>query len=291
MTAETLSLHPDIKNTRILQKIALRAGLTGYGNIDGQTTTAVVVDVETTGLDHENDVIIELAMRRFRFDDNGVIVEIGKAFTWREDPGCPLSQDIILLTGLTNADLVGQRLDEKTIFKIVEEADMVIAHNAAFDRPIIEKRLPLLPRKPWACSCEGIDWRDAGFEGRVLGYLAMQAGWYFSGHRAENDVDAVIELLRHEGAHGAPLMYELYEHALSDTHLVEACGAAFDVKDSLRLRGYRWNAPEKVWWREVSDSDLLEEQAWLAIHVYANAKGSRNHAPRITMRSAFSRYR
>lgn len=291
MTTNTLTLCPAIDDTRILNKIILRPGLTGCGNIDGQTTTALVVDVETTGLDQENDRIIELAMRRFRFDDDGVIVEIGKAYTWREDPGFPLSQDIIRLTGLTDANLSGQRLDDELISKIFDEAELVIAHNASFDRPMMEKRLPLLPGKPWACSCEGIDWREAGFEGRSLGYLAMQAGWYFAGHRAENDVDAVVELLRGEGADGVPLMYELNEHAMSDSHLIEAVGAAYAVKDALRLRGYRWSATGKVWWREVSDRDLLREQAWLAREVYAHDKMARRMGPIMTRRNAFDRYR
>ncbi len=291
MTAEILALRPTLDDTRILTKIDLRPGLTGVGNLDGQTTTAVVVDVETTGLDHDNDVVIELAMRRFRYDDDGVIVEIGKAWSWREDPGFPLPHDITRLTGITDVDLAGQRLDEKMILKIVEDADLVIAHNASFDRPMVEKRLPLLPGRPWACSCEGIDWREAGFEGRSLGYLGMQAGWYFNGHRAENDVDAVVELLRHEDTDGVPLMYELDQHAHSDSHLIEAIGAAFEVKDALRLRGYRWNPNSKVWWREVIDRELLAEQAWLAVNVYASGKGAKHGGPRMTRRTAFDRYR
>ncbi|MBU2340928.1 MAG: DNA polymerase III subunit epsilon [Alphaproteobacteria bacterium] len=279
------------QDTRLLTKIDLQPGVTGAGNLDGHTTTALVIDVETTGLCHEQDVIIELAMRRFRYDDDGVIVEIGRCWTWREDPGFPLPEEIIRLTGLTNADLSGASIDDAVVTKIVDEADLLIAHHARFDRPMLEKRLPHLPGRPWACSCEGIDWANAGFEGRSLGYLAMQAGWYFDGHRAANDVDAVVQLLRHEGTDGIPLLHELNENALASSHLIEAVGASFGVKDALHLRGYRWNATEKVWWREVTDDDLLAEQAWLAREVYAQGKMARSMAPRITHRNALERYR
>ncbi len=48
-----------------------------------------------------------------------------------------------------------------------------------------------------------------------------------------------------------------------------AVGAAFDLKDRLRARGYRWDATAKNWWREVPDSRRSEEEWWLAGHVYS----------------------
>nr|WP_240511599.1 exonuclease domain-containing protein [Novosphingobium panipatense] len=55
---------------------------------DLETRVGVAVDVETTGLDHDSDRIIELAVQRFRFDTKGRIVEVGQPRVWREDPGC-----------------------------------------------------------------------------------------------------------------------------------------------------------------------------------------------------------
>ncbi len=278
-------------DTRVLTRINLQAGVTGAGNLDGNITTAAVVDVETTGLDPQKDRIIELAIRRFRYDDDGIIVEIGECRTWREDPGFPLSEEVKLLTGIFDSDLTGQKIDEPAAIKILTDVDLVIAHNAAFDRPLVERRLSSLPGLPWACSCAEIDWRQAGFEGRALGYLTMQAGWFFNSHRAQGDVDAVVKLLQHEGTNGVPLLYELNWNALSDSHMIEAIGAAYAVKDTLRMRGYRWNAAERLWWREVFDHDLIAEQAWLANEIYAHGRMAQSMGPRITSRTAFDRYR
>ena len=279
---------PDPANSDIrqLRRVDLRVGETGAGDPDAPSRIAAVIDVETTGLSQETDNVIELAVRRFRFDPGGHIVEIGRSWCWREDPGVPLSHDITRITGITNQDLSGHRIDDYLATQIIASADLVIAHNASFDRPMVEKRLTNLPRKQWACSCLEIDWISAGFEGRSLGWLCAQAGWFYDAHRAQGDVDAVIQLLRHERTDGRPLLYELDDKSSSYSYLLEAVGSAFSTKDMLRMRGYRWDPKEQVWWREVFEADVVAEQSWLEIEVYAHDKGARAMGPRVTRREA-----
>jgi DNA polymerase-3 subunit epsilon len=284
---------PDPANSDIrqLRRVDLRVGETGEGDPDAPSRVAAVIDVETTGLNQEADSVIELAVRRFRFDPGGHIVEIGRSWCWREDPGVPLSDDIIRITGITNQDLRGHQIDDYLATQIIASADLVIAHNASFDRPMVEKRLTNLPRKQWACSCQEIDWVSAGFEGRSLGWLCAQAGWFYDAHRAQGDVDALIQLLRHERTDGRPLLFELDDKSSSYSFLLEAVGAAFSTKDMLRMRGYRWDPKEQVWWREVFEADFVAEQSWLEIEIYAYDKGARALGPRVTRRDAYSRYR
>ncbi len=284
-------IDPGRPGIRELHRVELVVGETGLGDPDDPLRVAAVVDVETTGLCPIEDRVIELAVRRFRYDHRGYIVEIGKSWCWREDPGVLLPEDIVRITGITDQDLVGRRIDDRVATDIISSADIVIAHNAAFDRPMVERRLSNLPTMEWACSCVEIDWAAAGFEGRSLGWLCAQAGWFYDAHRAEGDVDALIQLLRHEGTDGRPLLSELDGRASSESWLIEAVGSAFSTKDALRMRGYRWDAKAQHWWREVSDTELLSEQAWLASEVYAHGKGARCMGPLITRRDAFSRYR
>lgn len=284
---------PDFQpaDIRQLRRVDLRTGETGFGDPDLPLRTAAVVDVETTGLDRERDAVIELAVRRFSYDPHGQIVEIGKSWCWREDPGVALPEDIVRITGITDQDLVGRRIDDRVAIEIISSADLVIAHNAAFDRPMVERRLTELPTLQWACSCHEIDWAAAGFEGRSLGWLCSQTGWFYDAHRAQGDVDALIQLLRHKGTDGRSLLHELDGRSSSDSFLVEAVGSAFPTKDALRMRGYRWNPGGQVWWREVFEHDLLAEETWLASEVYATDRGARSLGPRITRRSAYDRYR
>lgn len=276
---------------RQLRRIKLPVGETGLGDPDDPTHVAVVVDVETTGLDIEKDRIIELALRRFRYAPTGHIVEIGKAWSWGEDPGQALPEDVIRLTGITDQDLIGRRIDDRMATNILSSASLIIAHNAAFDRPLIERRLPDLPQRRWACSMNEIDWRAAGFEGRTLGWICTQAGWFFDAHRAEGDVDAVITLLMHERTDGRSFMWELDESAWSESILIEAIGSAMSTKEVLRARGYRWDPKAKLWWREVFERNFQDEEAWLAREIYGPDKYARAMGPRLTRRTAYDRYR
>lgn len=264
------------------------------GPLDGATVegpnTAIVVDVETTGLDLEEEKVIELALRRIRFTDEGVITHLGKAYYWLEDPGRPIPEDIQRLTRLTDDMVAGQVIDEITATKLLCSSSLVIAHNAGFDRGWVERRLPDAAGLPWACSMMEIDWLSHGYDGRKLGHLLNQAGFYHGGHRASADVDAVIQLLRQTSGEGRPLFSHLLEASAQPSWIVRAVGAAFAQKDALRRRGYRWNPDIKVWWREIPDKDRTAEEWWLASNVYGLNQSPRASNPEFVSVSAISRF-
>ena len=256
-------------DVRLLRRLEIREGETGVGSrID--TSIGVAVDVETTGIG-DDDVIVELALRRFRFDPDGVIVKIDRPYSWLEDPGRPLPEDIVRLTGLRDADLVGRSIDAAAAVRLLSSAEFVCAHNARFDRGHVERRLPEAAGLAWACSCNDIDWRASGYDGRSLGWLLAQAGYFHGAHRAGDDVDAVIALLREKLAAGNTALAEMLETARRPSWRFRAVGAAFELKNELRLRGYRWDAERdpKCWWREVPDAQRIEEEWWLAGHIYS----------------------
>lgn len=276
-----LSGHPDF---RVLKRISGTADLALPAlGADGPFKIGVAVDIETTGLDSSNDIVIELAVQRFKFDGQGRIVEVGLPRSWLQDPGFPLEPEITRITGLTDADLQGQAIDDVAACNLLNSADLVIAHNAGFDRGFIEARLPAASGLPWACSMAGVPWHDLGFEGRSQSALLMQAGWFYTAHRAEADVAALLHLLAHVCNDGDTVLSKVVAGAERTTVRVEAHSSAYELKDLLKLRGYRWNAEQKCWWTEIDEGDLVAEQLWLQRRGY-------NRSPTLTHLTARERY-
>ncbi|MFL0586098.1 DNA polymerase III subunit epsilon [Sphingomonas sp. ABOLG] len=257
-------------SVRILHRLDVQEGPTGEGAGKGPHV-GLVLDVETTGLDFERDAIIELAARRFRYDDEGVITHIDRPYEWTEDPGKPIPPEIAALTGLRDEDVAGRFIDDEAATRLLRSATVVIAHHSRFDRRWVERRLDGAQGLAWACSMEQIDWRGRGFDGRSLGFLLCQAGWFHDGHRAGADVDAVIQLLRHPFEDGRTALADLLERSARPSWVVRAVGADFSVKDLLRSRGYRWDPARKTWWTEVRDDERVREEFWLAANVYSTS--------------------
>ncbi|WP_068079525.1 3'-5' exonuclease [Novosphingobium rosa] len=279
--ADLLDAHPDFRVLRRLQAV----DWLHKGPAQGEMRVGVAVDVETTGLDHEQDRIIELAVQRFRFDALGRVTQLGKARVWREDPGMPLDPRITRLTGLTDEDLAGHAIDEGAAADILASADIIVAHNAAFDRPFVDRRLPATAGRPWACSMAELDWLELGFDGRALGHLVSQCGWFYEGHRAENDILALIYLLAHQAADGGTIMARLMAASARPSWRVNAVDAPFEAKDALKARAYRWDGTLRFWWKTIPEEEVEAERQWLDQNVYIG-----RGAPALFAQTACERY-
>ncbi|EFI52811.1 MAG: 3'-5' exonuclease [Afipia sp.] len=256
---------------RVLRRLRPRPTVEGFDV--AETRTGLMVDVETTGLDPDRDEIIELAMVPFRYALDGTVVEVLEPFDRLREPSKPISSEITVLTGITDAMVAGKSIDPSEVTMFAAPAAVVIAHNAAFDRRFLERFSPVFSTKPWACSMSEIDWAAEGFEGAKLSYLAMALGFFYDRHRAANDCLAAIELLARELPRArAPALAKLLERARLPTWRIWAENSPFEFKDLLKARGYRWNGEEngkpRSWYVDVSDAEKEAEISYLAREIY-----------------------
>ena len=120
-------------NYRVLRRFQ---PLQHYGAPDASASSrGVLIDVETTGLDRQHDSVIELAVLPFEYARaSGRVGRVHDCLVYREDPGRPIPPEVVRLTGITDAQVAGQKIDDATVLHALQSVDLVIAHNAAFDR-------------------------------------------------------------------------------------------------------------------------------------------------------------
>ena len=231
----------------------------------------IILDTETTGLDAEIDELVELGMVKFRFSSDGQIGPIVDRFQAFQEPQAPLSDAIARLTGLSAAELSGQAIDPNAVSSFVEGAALVIAHNAAFDRPFSERLSACFTSLPWACSATEIDWKAEGISGYRLEYLLGQFGYFYDAHRAIADCEALLFIL----SQALPVSRgtgfgALLDAARRPTARIFAEGAPFDARHALKRSGYRWNDGQngypRAWWRDIDPERVDDELAFLASH-------------------------
>lgn len=264
---------------RVLRKLELPSIWPDPGG--EETRIAIVVDVETTGLDQSQDAIIQFSGLRFRYGTKtGRILSAEPPVTAYNDPGMPIPPLVTRLTGITDEMVAGARLDQDKLRRLVEPAGLIIAHNAAFDRPFLDTHLSaVFKNKHWACSLNEVPWERYGYSSRSLEFLLYRHhGVFFHAHSAEADCIAVLYALSVPFEDGRLPMAALLESARKRTLRIWALRAPIEFKDQLKERGYRWNSGQdgraKAWFKDFLEGPSADaELQWLSERIYSGGSG------------------
>jgi len=265
--ARLLDSHADY---RVLRRLPV---VTQFAHqATGPVTRVLILDTETTGLDALRDRIMELALLSVDVETaTGLPTGRVEVYDGLEDPGMPIPAEIQALTGINNDMVRGQRLDEQRVADMLSSADLVLAHNAGFDRPFAEARMPLFAQRPWACSFADLDWKKEGRSSAKLTQLAMDLGWFYDAHRAEMDCHALLAVLASPLPSGPTGLACLLAAFGQPSYRLQATAAPFEAKDLLKARAYRWDGTNRVWHTRLGDEAALQTECdWLKAEVYAN---------------------
>ena len=179
---------------------------------------------------------------------------------------------------MTDDDVRGERIDVEAASALIERSGLVVAHNARFDRPFVERVLPAVRARPWACTRAEVPWTAEGFASQALHCLLCAHGVYARDrHRALADCEAGVWLLAQRlPVSGDTVLAAMRRRALTPTVRLWAIRAPFASKEALRARGYRWmpemrDGIERSWWTEPDGVE--SELAWLREAVYGGTWG------------------
>ena len=274
----------------------------------GDEKSMIILDTETTGLDFLKDRIIELAMVKVKYSPSlGVVTSIENIYDELEDPMKPLDPAVVKITGITDDDVKGKKIDDGEVSAIMADSPLIIAHNARFDRRMFEKRfahLKHLCELPWGCTLSEINWN--ALDGRIFSKkqeaIALSMGYFYDAHRASTDCLALLWLLN--CVQGALSM--LLSSVDSYTYTIRALNAPYDAKDILKSRGYQWFDREKVkadsksfwwmkypkyWYKSVGSVDEYQQEVAFLMELYGMPINADNQQEFTCVDTAFTRYK
>ncbi len=160
------------QSRRLLKRLDNAADLDGSSNpghiIPLLTGRGVIVDCETTGFSGR-DELIEIGLIAFDFNRaTGEIYKTVDQYNGLREPRCPIPPDATAKHGLTIEHVRGHRLDAVKCANLFDAADVIIAHNASFDRRFVGALFPTVQSKRWLCSMNGIGWSRYGHSPKAL---------------------------------------------------------------------------------------------------------------------------
>lgn len=239
----------------------------------GDVFIATILDLETMGMNAKEDEIIELGLLSFSFTNEDDIVSVMETYNELNEPSKPIPEEITQITGITNEDVRGKAINWPLVHQLLSKSHLVLCHNAKFDRNFLELQTPdnikaVVEKKPFGCTVADIDWRQRGYESAKLEYLNFKLGFFYEGHRALVDCWATLNLLIQE--RGA--FEELKAGVRKKQIIICATNAAFEKKDLLKERKYRWSdgtsSLPKCWWIIVDKECIQDEKHWLDDKIY-----------------------
>jgi len=232
-------------------------------------TAFVIVDVETSGLDPEQDELLEVGAVAFDAD-HGVPVSVWSDLC-RAESNAAEQVNHIPEAALSRG--AGRAATLARLREFVDESrdrnggvdPYVLAHKAEFDR----QWLPLLDEKRWVCTKEDADWPLSDREGPSLVHLALayEVG-VVRAHRAIEDCLTLAAVLSRVHAverglddPGVTLDGVPFEQASSAEQL--RCSVAMGLALNPKLRVLL-----------IRDGSLLDEDSLRMVAEMADAQGA-----------------
>ncbi len=210
----------------------------------------LIIDTETTGLDPQNDQCVEVGAILFHVLSRSVLAQ--QSFL------IPVESNQAEHINHIPADIsrLSQPWQQGLIYlnELIDSADILVAHNAAFDREWFGKYpLPKVAKR-WLCSMEDIRWpkeRQLRVRPSVRDLALAYEIPVWSAHRALTDCIYLSEVFRR-----CDDLESLIDQGLEPRKLMRA-EVSYEERHLAKLAGFSWNNPiPKAWTKRLSEREI-----------------------------------
>lgn len=222
------------------------------GEPSATPATLLILDTETSGLDPEADACLEIGAILFDVASRSVLAQQSFLLPVEANAAEAINRIPAAVTRLPQPWVEGLHWFQH----LVEAADVLVAHNTAFDRQWFGRgHLPAVER-PWLCSMDDIRWpADRQLRSRPsVRDLALAYGVpVWSAHRALTDCIYLAEVFAR-----CENLELLLQRGLEPRRLMRA-RVSFEERHRAKEAGFRWNDPIKgAWTRRLSERECTE---------------------------------
>ena len=209
----------------------------------------LILDTETTGLDPQRDRCIELGAVLFDLPRRSVLSQVSLLLPCDQNAAQAVNGIDPELTQQPQPWPQGLQWFEA----LLASADLVVAHNAAFDRQWFGiEPLPAI-HKPWLCTMEDIRWpadRNLRSNPSVRDLALAYSVPVWAAHRALTDCIYLAQVFER-----CDDLEQLVQQGLEPRRLYRA-RLSYEERHRAREAGFRWNEPVSgAWSRRLSERE------------------------------------
>ncbi|NDF62581.1 MAG: 3'-5' exonuclease, partial [Synechococcaceae bacterium WBB_3_034] len=210
----------------------------------------LILDTETTGLDPAHHHCIEVGAVLFDLPHRAVLSQVSFLLPCARNDAEAINGIAADVSRLPQPWSAGLACFEA----LLESADVVVAHNAAFDRQWFGHG-PLPPvDKPWLCSMEDLRWpadRQLRPNPSVRDLALAYGVPVWAAHRALTDCIYLAQVFER-----CAELEQLVAEGLEPRRLYRA-RVSYEERHRAREAGFRWNDPVSgAWTRRLSQREV-----------------------------------
>lgn len=215
------------------------------------------LDVETTGLSPDADVITEVGVVLWDWELKTPVLFYNSFVK----TGRIISPELIKLTGITTEMCDAHGKEEEDILldvdKLLVKADYLCAHNAPFDKSFLSALYARNGKKlkdiPTIDTTVDVPFPE-NITARKLTHLAAEHGFVNPfAHRAVTDVLTMLQIL------GKYDLDQIIASATTPNILVKA-STTYEQRALPKALGFRWNADKNAWVKSIKVNMFMQEQ-------------------------------